>query len=506
MNRKRAGILLPIFSLPSKYSIGSFGKSAYKFVDFLKECDQNFWQVLPLNPTLYGNSPYQSPSAFAGNHYFIDIDMLVKDKYLTKAEAENYVKDTKRVDYGYVFSSRLFLLKKAFEKFNIYYEPYLIFKEENASWLDDYALFMSLKEYNNNAPWYLWKDEEKFRTDVHALYRKYAGSMEFWKFTQFEFFDQYSKLKTYANANGIEIVGDMPFYVAYDSVDVWANPQNYLLDENLKPTLVAGVPPDSFSEDGQLWGNPIYNWRRMKRLNFDWWINRLKASFKLYDIVRIDHFRGFAGYYVVDANAKTARDGEWRKGVGMAFFDELNKRIPHAKIIAEDLGVITNDVRKLLKETGYPGMKVLQFAFSDDNSDYLPKNIKTPYCIVYTGTHDNMTTTQWLAQLNDKEATLVRKVCKPKSKEDLCVCMIKTAMSTRAARVVIPMADYLGLGEEGRINAPSTTSVSNWTWRLDEKYNRAGLREKIRRLTAYRHRQNPLAPKVEQPTTTTKPE
>ncbi|MDE6189370.1 MAG: 4-alpha-glucanotransferase [Clostridia bacterium] len=491
MNKKRAGILLPIFSLPSKYSIGSFGKAAYKFVDFLKECNQNFWQVLPLNPTIYGDSPYQSPSAFAGNYYFIDIDMLVKDKLLTRAVADSYAKESKRVDYGYLFSSRLFLLKQAFERFNVFYEDYVAFKDENAFWLDDYALFMSLKEYNNNAPWTHWRDDEKYRKDVQLLYRQYAGSMEFWKFTQYEFFSQYAKLKEYANANGIEIIGDMPFYVAYDSADVWANPNNYLLDEELKPTLVAGVPPDLFSEDGQLWGNPIYNWKRMKRQGFSWWIERLKAAYKLYDIIRIDHFRGFAGYYVVDADAKTAREGEWRKGVGLAFFNELNKRLPHAKIIAEDLGVITSDVRKLLRDTGYPGMKVLQFAFSDENSDYLPKNIQTPNCIVYTGTHDNMTTQQWLSQMSEGEAKLVRKVCKPKSKEDLCVCMIKTAMSTRAARVIIPMADYLGLGEEGRINAPATSS-DNWTWRLDDKYNRAQLREKIKQLTSYRHRQRAI--------------
>ncbi|MDE7079335.1 MAG: 4-alpha-glucanotransferase, partial [Clostridia bacterium] len=271
-------------------------------------------------------------------------------------------------------------------------------------------------------------------------------------------------------------------YVAYDSADVWANPQNYLLDKELSPTLVAGVPPDLFSEDGQLWGNPIYDWKRMKRDKFSWWIDRLKVAYKLYDVIRIDHFRGFAGYYVVEKGEKTAKKGEWLKGIGSAFFEELNRQLPGAKIIAEDLGVITPDVRRLLHKTGYPGMKVLQFAFGDENSDYLPKNIKSSNCIVYTGTHDNMTTPQWLDEISDREKDLFIKVCKPKKGDDLCDCLIRTAMLTKAERAIIPMADYLGLGKEGRINAPSTTG-DNWTWRLNKRYNSAKLREKIKALS-----------------------
>ena len=482
-SEKKAGILLPIFSLPSDYSIGSFGKAAYKFIDFLKDCGQSYWQVLPLNPTIYGDSPYQSPSAFAGNHYFIDIDALIKDGLLDKEFADGYVRESKRIDYGYLFESRLFLLKKAFEKFNINAKDYITFKQENKFWLDDYALFMSIKEYNNNAEWSEWTDDEKFRKDIPALCRKYAGSMEFWYFAQYEFFAQYAKLKKYANSKGIEIIGDMPIYVAYDSADVWANPKNYLLDENLSPTLVAGVPPDLFSADGQLWGNPIYDWKKMKRDKFSWWVERLKVAYKLYDVIRIDHFRGFAGYYVVENGETTAKKGEWLKGVGSVFFDELNRQLPGAKIIAEDLGVITPDVRRLLKKTGYPGMKVLQFAFGDEDSDYLPKNIKSSNCIVYTGTHDNMTTPQWIEELSDSEKKLFTKVCKPKKSEDLCECLIRTAMSTKAERVIIPMTDYLGLGKEGRINAPSTTGDDNWAWRLDKDYNSTKLREKIKRLS-----------------------
>lgn len=490
MNEKKAGILLPVFSLPSKYSIGSFGVNAYKFIDFLKDSDQKYWQVLPLNPTIYGDSPYQSPSAFAGNHYFIDIDLLVRKKLLDKEYVKEFERDDERIDYGYLYETRLGLLRKAFERFDINKKRYKEFKSENAFWLDDYALFMSIKEYNDNAPWNEWSEEEKFRLDLPKLRRKYAGSIEFWQFVQYEFFSQYARLKKYAATQGIEIIGDMPIYVAYDSADVWSAPYNYLLDDDLKPTLVAGVPPDLFSEDGQLWGNPLYNWSRMRKDGFSWWIDRLKAAYKLYDIVRIDHFRGFAGYYAVDANATTARKGVWRKGAGMALFRRLDECLPGAKIIAEDLGVITTDVKNLLEKTGYPGMKVLQFAFSDADSDYLPRNIKTPNCVVYTGTHDNMTATQWLEEMSESERSLFMRTCRPKKGEDLCVCLIKTAMATKAEKVIIPMADYLGLGKEGRINAPSTQE-GNWTWRL-KKYNTMTLKDKIKYLTSYRHRKKKI--------------
>ncbi|MDE6275744.1 MAG: 4-alpha-glucanotransferase [Clostridia bacterium] len=485
MTNKKAGILLPIFSLPSKYGIGSLGKSAFAFVDFLKECNQQYWQVLPLNPTIFGDSPYQSPSAFAGNHYFIDIDTLVEDGLLDKSYVKGYQRKSPRIDYGYLFESRLFLLKKAFELFDINQIDYLEFKQDNAFWLDDYALFMSIKEYHNNSSWSSWGKEEKYRINIKKLQNKYAGSIEFWKFAQYEFYSQYAKVKSYANLKGIEIVGDMPIYVAYDSVDVWSKPKNYLLDQDLNPTVVAGVPPDAFSADGQLWGNPIYNWQKMKRDKFAWWIDRLSIAYKLYDVIRIDHFRGFEAYYVVDKDCDTAKIGEWRKGVGISLFKELDRHIPHAKIIAEDLGVITPPVRQLLKKTGYPGMKVLQFAFGDEDSDYLPKNIKSSNCVVYTGTHDNMTTPQWFGGLDQREKTLYRKSCKPKKGENDTHCLIRAAMSTKAERVIIPMADYLGLKAEGRINAPSTTG-DNWTWRLKDKYDTPKLREKIKELTAYR--------------------
>lgn len=484
---KKAGILLPIFSLPSKYGIGSLGKSAFDFVDFLHSTNQSFWQVLPLNPTIYGDSPYQSPSAFAGNHYFIDIDTLIEDGLLSKEFAEEFQNNSARVDYGYCFESRLALLKKAFESFDVKDWGYIAFKQDNDFWLDDYALFMSIKEHRDNSSWNTWAKKEKRRLNLNKLQKKYADKMEFWKFAQYEFFKQYARVKTYANSKGIEIIGDMPIYVALDSVDVWSKPQNYLLDKYLEPTVVAGVPPDAFSADGQLWGNPIYNWKRMKKDKFEWWIDRLRIAYTLYDIIRIDHFRGFEAYYVVDSQSQTARDGEWIKGVGFKLFQELNKCLPDAKIIAEDLGVITPKVRRLLKKTGYPGMKVLQFAFGDPKSDYLPKNIKSSNCVVYTGTHDNMTTPQWFDNLTEYERNLYKKSCKPKKGEDDTHCLIRVAMSTKAERVIIPMGDYLGLKSEGRINAPSTTE-DNWSWRLDENYDTPELREYIISLTNYRYR------------------
>ena len=482
---KKAGILLPIFSLPNKYGIGTLGKSAYEFVDFLKSCEQSYWQVLPLNPTIYGDSPYQSPSAFAGNPYFIDVDILIEKGMFDRKFAKDFERKSEKIDYEDLFKNREFLLKKAFELFDINGDEYVKFKEENAFWLDDYALFMSIKEYNGNRAWSEWNKHEKYRINIQMLAKKYAGSIEFWKFVQYEFYSQYTKLKAYANSNGIEIIGDMPIYVAYDSVDAWSNPKNYLLDKSLNPTCVAGVPPDAFSDSGQLWGNPIYNWKKMKRDKFSWWIERLKTAYKLYDIIRIDHFRGFEAYYVVDSAAKTAIDGQWQKGVGTSLFRELDKHIPNAKIIAEDLGVITPEVRKLLKRTGYPGMKVLQFAFSDESNEYLPKNIKTSNCIVYTGTHDNMTTRQWFESIDIDQKEFYKKICKPKKSESDTHCLIRTAMATKAERVIIPMADYMELGEEGRINAPSTMG-DNWTWRLKSNYDTPKLRQKIKELCAFR--------------------
>ena len=325
---------------------------------------------------------------------------------------------------------------------------------------------MSIKEYNGNKAWSEWGKHEKYRLHLDKLNKKYAGSIEFWKFVQYEFYSQYAKLKSYANAGGIEIIGDMPIYVAYDSVDVWSEPKNYLLDGDLAPTCVAGVPPDAFSETGQLWGNPIYDWKRMKRNKFSWWMERLKTSYKLYDIIRIDHFRGFEAYYVVDSQAQTAIDGEWRKGVGISLFKELDKHIPNAKIIAEDLGVITQEVRKLLKKTGYPGMKILEFAFDsrDNGSDYLPHRYPT-HCVVYTGTHDNDTILGWMATAPKKDVSFAKAYLRLNAREGYHWGMMRTAWASPAELAVMQFQDLLGLGSEARMNVPSTLGGNNWRWR-----------------------------------------
>lgn len=373
---------MPVSALPGKYGIGSFGAQSFKFIDFLVECGQRCWQVLPLNPTAYGDSPYQSPCSFAGNPYFIDIDLLVRDGLLAKDEAKAEETDAKRIDYGKLFETRIRLLKKAYARFKVN-SDFIRFKQKNADWLDDYSLFMSLKEANGYKQWTEWGDC-KFYDYAKLKRAEYAGECEFWKFVQYEFFSQYKAVKKYAKSKGISIIGDMPIYVAYDSVEVWSNPLSFLLDDNLSPKVVAGCPPDAFSDDGQLWGNPIYDWKKMEQEGFSWWKKRAERTFKLYDIIRIDHFRGFAGYYVIPAKDTTAKNGKWEEGVGYPLFEAISDAVPKAKIIAEDLGHITDDVRELLKKTGYPGMKVLQFAFTDSTNEYLPKNYKSENCVVYT--------------------------------------------------------------------------------------------------------------------------
>ena len=365
---RKSGILMPVSALPGKYGIGSFGAQSFKFIDFLVECGQRCWQVLPLNPTAYGDSPYQSPCSFAGNPYFIDIDLLVRDGLLAKDEAKAEETDAKRIDYGKLFETRIRLLKKAYARFKVN-SDFIRFKQKNADWLDDYSLFMSLKEANGYKQWTEWGDC-KFYDYAKLKRAEYAGECEFWKFVQYEFFSQYKAVKKYAKSKGISIIGDMPIYVAYDSVEVWSNPLSFLLDDNLSPKVVAGCPPDAFSDDGQLWGNPIYDWKKMEQEGFSWWKKRAERTFKLYDIIRIDHFRGFAGYYVIPAKDTTAKNGKWEEGVGYPLFEAISDAVPKAKIIAEDLGHITDDVRELLKKTGYPGMKVLQFAFTDSNNEY----------------------------------------------------------------------------------------------------------------------------------------
>ena len=478
----KAGILLPISSLPSKYGIGSFGKSAYEFVDFLKQTNQTVWQVLPLNPTSVGDSPYQSPCSNAGNPYFIDLDILHEEGLITEEELEKNKHEYQTIDYGWLFETRYKLLKKAHIRFNKN-SDYYTFVDANKEWLYDYSLFMVLKLKHQYAEWTKWEREFKDINQARKLMPIFMQDMEYWMFIQFKFYEQWNKLKLYANSNGIKIIGDIPIYVALDSVDVWKNKDEFLLDENYKPSLVAGCPPDDFSKDGQLWGNPIYNWKQMEENNFSFWIKRLSTTFKMYDIVRIDHFRGFAGFYAIPSTDETAINGKWYEAPGIKLFNRIKEVYPESKIIAEDLGFITDDVRELLKATGFPGMKVLQFAFFDDDSEYLPRMFKNKNCVVYTGSHDSDTSNSFIETANSEVLERFKKETKQfktKSKTDK---LIELALSSISNLVIIPIQDYLSLNnEEGRINTPST-KTGNWVWRIDNNYKTTKLINKIKKLT-----------------------
>ncbi len=462
---------MPIFSLPNKYGIGTFGKEAYNFVDFLKEAGQSYWQILPLSPTSYGDSPYQSFSAFAGNPYFIDLDDLAADGYLKAADYQHlYNESANKIDYSALYNTRFSVLKKAYANFDINNNDYQHFAQENSFWLDDYALFMAIKEANGGKSWNAWQDEYKYKNKAalkHAQI-KYADDVNFHKVVQFWFFKQWTKLKSYANDNGIKIIGDIPIYVALDSVDVWASPENFLMDASLNPTKVAGCPPDFFSQKGQLWGNPIYDWEYMKNQSepYSWWCSRIKYTLQLYDIVRIDHFRGFESYYAVDYGRSDAIIGEWCKGPGYEFFKILKDKFPILPIIAEDLGFITDEVRNLLKITGFPGMKVLQFGFdANAENEHLPHNCHKN-SVVYTGTHDNDTIVGWINKLCEKDLSFAKNYFHTYNKEDLSKAMIYAAFATNSDTVIIPMQDYMMLDSKGRINTPSTIG-GNWTWRLE---------------------------------------
>lgn len=470
---RASGVLLPVFSLPSKYGIGTFGKEAYKFIDFLSDAGQTYWQILPICPTSYGDSPYQSFSCFAGNPYFIDFDILKEKGLLKNEEYENIIwcESDYKVDYEKLFNSRYTVLKAAYKRFiSNPPEKYKFFCEESSFWLEDYALYMALKTHNENRAWYEWEDGVKFR-DPSAIENAkitYASDMEFYKVIQYFFADQWFSLKKYANLKNIKIIGDMPIYVAYDSADVWANTNQFLLSSDLKPKAVAGCPPDAFSTTGQLWGNPLYDWEYMKnsRPKFLWWRNRIAHSLDLYDVTRIDHFRAFESFYSIPYGDKTAENGKWLKCPGKEFFESVTEGFGELPIIAEDLGTITEEVRDLLKTVGFPGMKVLQFAFStEEESSYLPHNhIKN--CVLYTGTHDNDTINGWAKSISPDELKFAKDYMRVGDNESINWAMIKTAMSSVADTVIIPMQDFIGLGSEARINTPSTDK-ENWIWRID---------------------------------------
>lgn len=486
---RRNGMLLPIASLPSPYGIGGFSKEAYEFIDLLEETGQKLWQILPLGPTSYGDSPYQSFSTFAGNPYFIDLDTLAEKGWLTKeaCEASDYGDNESYIDYGKIYNSRFVLLKQAFLNSDILSdEKFTEFCKDNQHWLPDYALYMALKNQNDGKSWIEWEEEIRLRKPEAVEYYKKELEEEcnFYEFLQYEFHEQWTKVKEYAHEKGIQIVGDVPIYVAFDSADTWANPELFQLDEKNLPLGVAGCPPDAFSATGQLWGNPLYNWAYHKKTGYDWWLKRIAYCFDLYDIVRIDHFRGFDEYYSIPYGDETAVNGHWEKGPGMDLFDTVKEKLGELDIIAEDLGFLTESVFQLLKDSGYPGMKVLQFAFDpSEDSDYLTYKYQRN-CVVYTGTHDNDTTAGWFEKLSDGDKEIALRYMNSfyTPKEEQHWDLIALAMRSTADTCIIPVQDFLGLGSEARINMPSTLG-DNWKWRMTKGAFSEELKEKIRRMT-----------------------
>lgn len=465
---RASGILMHISSLPSNYGIGTLGQEAYNFVDFLKKSGQTYWQILPICPTGFGDSPYQTFSSYAGNPYFIDLDFLIDEGLLKKEECSSikWSNYSTSVDYKRMYDNRFDVLKKAYKRFlKSVPEDFEEFCKCESYWLCDYALFMAIKNQTGEI-WSKWDNGLKFRDEkaIKDFESKNVDDVMFYKVIQYLFFSQWHKLKEYANKNGIQIIGDIPIYVASDSVDVWVNPELFLLNEDNEPTYVSGCPPDSFSKDGQLWGNPIYDWNKMKEDDYAWWIKRLKYVSEIYDITRIDHFRGFDSYYTIDANAKTARKGDWVRGPGIEFFNSVKKELGSLNIIAEDLGFLTPSVHRLLKRTGFPGMKVLQFAFdSREDSDYLPHNYPKN-TVVYTGTHDNDTIMGWMKTAKKQDVKFAIDYLRLNQEEGYNWGMMKGAWASVADTVIVTMQDLQGLDSKARMNIPSTVG-DNWKWR-----------------------------------------
>ena len=484
---RRSGILMHITSLPGPWGVGTMGKQAFAFVDFLKAAGQQCWQVLPLTPTGYGDSPYQSCSTYAGNPYLIDLELLVEEGLLKTEELEAVTwcqKDTK-ADFGRLYDNRFQVLRKAFARFRDKDEAFAKFRAENDRWLPDFALFMALKERNKGKPWYQWEDGLKFRNPqvISRTFVELEEDVQFYCFVQFLFRKQWDALHSYAAKNGVSVIGDVPIYVPLDSVEVWSQPELFQLDEELKPKVVAGCPPDAFSEDGQLWGNPIYDWDRMAEDGYRWWLRRLAAAGDWYDVVRVDHFRGLEAYWAIPYGDADARGGSWVKGPGTAFIEAVKQGLPGLRMIAEDLGFLTQEVLDLRDLSGYPGMKVLQFAFdSREPSDYLTHNyIRNTVC--YTGTHDNMTMRQWFETAAEETVEYAAEYMALTEKEGLVWGTIRAAMASVSDLCVVPIQDYLDLGAEARMNFPGTLSDANWTWRLEDGLLTETLAKKIYGLT-----------------------
>ncbi len=465
---RSCGILMHITSLPSPYGIGTFGDEAMAFVDWLKSAGQKYWQVLPVGPTGYGDSPYQSFSTFAGNPLLIDLEELIKSGLITRDRCKmvDYGADPTFVDYEKVSRTKMLILREAYAAYRED-AAYRDFVETESYWLDDYALFMAIKQENDLVSWTRWKDEIRKRDEkeMKAVKASLEKEIGFWKFLQFTFYRQYERLKNYANKNGVQLIGDIPIYVSPDSSDVWADPQLFLMDEDLNPTAVAGVPPDYFSETGQLWGNPLYNWEEMKKEQYKWWISRIKKAAQLYDIVRIDHFRAFDTYWAVPYGESTAINGTWEQGPGMDLWNAVKKELGDVNIIAEDLGDIFDSVKELLKESGFPGMRVLQFGFNPESNenDHLPHRYPEN-CVAYTGTHDNSTVMGWYKGADMASKAMCRRYLNASPFEKLNKTFIRELYKSSAELVIVPMQDVIGLDDKARMNIPSTLG-GNWKWR-----------------------------------------
>ena len=473
MKKRQSGVLMHISSLPGKYGIGSFGQSAYDFVDFLVRTKQRYWQILPLGTTSYGDSPYQSFSAFAGNTYFIDFDILIEEGLLNEADVKgaDFGDDPRKVDYAKIFDARRPIMEKAVARFLEADDlsDYESFVEQNAAWLEVFAEYMAIKEHFDNLAWTEWPDEAIRRREAASLasYReKLADKLTYHRVTQYLFFKQWLRLKAYANEHHIEIVGDMPIYVAADSADVWAQPHFFKTDAVGKPTCVAGCPPDEFSETGQLWGNPIYDWEAMDKDGYAWWIERLRESFKIYDIVRIDHFRGFESYWEVPADSDTSATGKWVKGPDYKLFAAVKEALGDLNIIAEDLGFMTDEVIELRERTGFPGMKILQFAFNPDDESIDSPHLAPNNSVMYTGTHDNNTVLGWYKdEIDDATRQYMAQYTNRKEYETVPHAMLRTIFASVSFMAIATMQDLLELDSAARMNYPSTIG-GNWTWRM----------------------------------------
>ena len=496
---RSSGILMAVSSLPSPWGIGCFSDSAYRFVDMLARAGQRYWQLLPVGPTGYGDSPYQPFSAFAGNPYFIDLDTLKKDGLLKEEDYAglDFGQDPEQVDYEKLYNNRYPVLRKAFRVFSDrgldQEPPYLEFIRAQSDWLEDYCLFMAVKKQFGQSSWLDWDDDIRLRrSDALERYREICEpEMAFFRFLQYEFMKQWTALKSYANSRNIRIIGDIPIYVALDSSECWAMPPLFQFDEDRRPSRIAGCPPDAFAADGQLWGNPLYDWQYHEKTGFAWWIRRLKRCFELYDVVRVDHFRGFDAYFSIPYGAATAAGGRWEEGPGMKLFHAVRRQLGDVPIIAEDLGYLTQSVIDLVKESGYPGMKVMEFAFdSREAGDYMPYRYEAN-SVVYTGTHDNQTLAAWYDELTAQDRAVVDDylMLEGRDRAQIVWSLIRLTLGTVSDTAVIPMQDYLGLGAQARMNQPATQG-KNWKWRMKDGAFTQQLADQIRHLNRLYGREN----------------